>query len=404
MSTLRARAATLVSNLFRVGDRQPLAKPALVVLLFLDAFILVSIFDGLAEHTGQLATPADRVPAVCVSMVIERGWDETSRLDRLREAIPYDRSPYPDPPRVEVHPICAPLLAAVDAVGANAELAELLRSRAGVRRELQALEASLAPIRPANDTALLETIAGRPGVAIASIEAELRQKTAAQETLRATLRTLDAALLGAPEVAALVSRVAALRDADRLRLEGELRRLTFWFPLKRLGMELVFLVPLLGVFLAWTVRSARRGPGVQTLVASHLLFVAAIPVFLKVVEAVYEVIPKRLLAAVMALLVRLNLVAVWHYLVIAVAIGVALAVIYVVQRRLFSPERLAQRRISRGLCQDCGSRLPAGARACPACGFAQLRRCPACGGEAHVRAAHCAGCGADVRGGAPAVS
>jgi hypothetical protein len=405
MSTLRARAATLVSNLFRTGERQPLAKPALVVLLFLDVFILVSIFDGLAEHTGQLATPSERVPPVCVQMVIDRSWDETSRLERLGEAIPRDRAPSPDSPRVEVHPLCAPLLEGVKAVGADEEIAAALRSRDDLRRELQHLERALASLRPAYDTALLETVAGRPGPEIAAIATELREKTAALETLRAQLATIDAALLGAPAVATLFGRLDALRDADRVRLESDLRRLTFWFPLKRLGMELLFLVPLLGVFLAWTVRSARRGPGVQTLVASHLLVVASIPVLLKAFEAVYEVIPKRLLAAVIALLARLNLVAIWHYLVIGVSVLVALALIYVVQRRLFSPERLALRRIARSLCQDCGTRLPPGARACPACGFAQFRRCPACSGSAHVRAAHCAECGADLRrgeGAAPA--
>jgi hypothetical protein len=403
MSKLRARAATLLSNLFRVGDRQPLAKPALVVLLFLDAFVLVSIFEGLAEHTGQLATPFARVPHVCVEMVIERRWGEADRLDRLRQAIPFDRSPYPGAPAVEVHPLCAPLLDGLRAVGEDAEVASALRARGDVTAELGRLEGAMASLRPAYDTALLETAAGRPGPAIPAIEAELRQKTAALDGLRAHLATIDAALLGAPAVAALFAQLSGLGDRDRLRLESDLRRLTFWFPLKRLGMELLFLVPLLGLFLGWTVRSARRGPGVQTLVASHLLVVACVPVFLKVIEAVYEVIPKRLLAAVIALLARLNLVALWHYLVIALGIAVALGLIYLVQRRLFSPGRLAQRRIARGQCQDCGGRLPPSARACPSCGFAQFRRCPACSGSAHVRAAHCAECGADLRAGeAPA--
>jgi hypothetical protein len=166
-------------------------------------------------------------------------------------------------------------------------------------------------------------------------------------------------------------------------------------------MDLLFLGPLLAAFIAWNVRSARRGPGVQTLVSSHLVVVAFVPVFLKVLEAVYEVIPKRLLAAAMALLVRLNLVAMWHYLVIATAVAAALLAIYVAQRKLFSRERVLERRIAKGLCQDCGRHLPAGARACPFCGFAQFGRCPACGGSAHVRASHCRECGAAL---APAVT
>jgi hypothetical protein len=404
MSTLRARVAALWANLSRVGDRQPLARPALVVLLFLDAFILVSIFDGLDEHTRQLASPSERVPPACVEMVVERRWTETSRLDRLQAEVrlePWAREP--DGRAAAVHPRCAPLLQAVDAVGRSAELARALRSRSEVQAEVRELDVALASLRPAHDTALLETVAGRrDGPRIAAIERELREKTAALETARARLQTIEAALLAAPEVAALVERLSALGEDDRLRLESDLRRLTFWFPLKRLGMELLFLVPLLGAFLAWNARSVRRGSGVQALVSSHLVVIAFVPVFVKVVEAVYEVIPKRLLARLLELLVRLKLVAMWHYLVIAVAVLSGLALIYVVQRKLFSRERLLERRIAKGLCQACGKRLPPGARACPFCGFAQFARCPACGGSAHVQASHCADCGAALRGAAPA--
>ena len=43
-------------------DHQPLSRAALVVIVFLDLFILTSIFDGLADHTAQLAGPDQRVP------------------------------------------------------------------------------------------------------------------------------------------------------------------------------------------------------------------------------------------------------------------------------------------------------------------------------------------------------
>jgi hypothetical protein len=406
MRRLGRRLAGLWENLSRVGEGQPLARPALVVLLFLDAFILVSIFDGLEEHARQLASPSERVPRACVEMVVERSWTATSRLDRLHGAVRFRGSPgEAEAGAPAVHPLCAPLLAALDAVAGSPELARALRTRSEVQSEVRDLDVALASLRPARDTALLESVAGKPaGPSIAAIERELREKTSALEAARARLQTIEAAVEAAPEVAALAQRLAAVRDEDRVRLESDLRRLTFWFPLKRLAMELLFLVPLLGAFLAWNVRSARRGLGVQTLVSSHLLVVASVPLLAKVVEAVYEVIPKRLLASLIELLVRLNLVAVWHYLVIAVAIFAALALVYLVQRKLFSRERLLEKRIARGLCQGCGKRLPAGARACPFCGFAQFARCPACGGFAHVQASHCADCGAALGGaGAPGV-
>lgn len=90
----------------------------------------------------------------------------------------------------------------------------------------------------------------------------------------------------------------------------------------------------------------------------------------------------------------MKLVALWHYLVMALAVAFALAAVLLIQRRLFSRERLLEKRIAKGQCQQCGKRLPAGARACPSCGFGQYRTCPRCDGATPVHARHCTACGA----------
>ncbi len=399
LGAVRRRLATLWTDLSQVGERQPFHRAALVVVLLLDVFILVSIFEGLDAHTEQLTTPEDRVPPACAEIVIERGWNETSRLDRLAAAVEA-RAAHDEPvgrPARAVHPICAPLLDTVDAVRKDEELVRALRGRRRVQAEVRDLDAALSALRPSYDTALLQSMARAPaGPPIATIEMEVREKTGALEKARAHLGTIDAALDGAPPVATLWSRLARIRDDDRERLESDLRRMRFWFPVERLGMQLLFLLPLFAVFWAWSVRSARAGRGVQTLVASHLLVVSFVPILGKVLEAVHEIIPKRLLARLISLLAALNLVALWHYAVIAAAVGAALLVVWVAQRKLFSQEKLLEKRIAKGLCQSCGKRLPAGARACPFCGFGQFARCPVCGGFAHVCATHCGECGAPV--------
>lgn len=401
LGAMRTKLAKVWTDLAHVGERQPLNRAVLVVLVFLDLFVLVSIFDGLDAHTRQLTSPDERVPETCVEIVIDRSWNETNRLDRLAAAVQRLVPPYGEraEPRRPLHLLCAPLVGAVDAVLEDDTLVRTLRARGRAQGELRDLDAALSALRPAYDTALLQGVAKQPDPpAIPTVEKELREKTGALEAARAQLATLDSALDGSPRVAALWQRVASVREEDRATLEADLRRMTFWFPLKRLGMQLLFLLPLFAVFYAWSARSARRGRGVQSLVASHLLVVAFVPIFLKLVEALYDVIPKRLIAKLLALLASLNLVALWHYLVIAVAVAGTLLLVVVGQRKLFSREKLLERRIARGLCQDCGKRLPAGARACPFCGFAQFERCPGCGGSAHACASHCAECGVALRG------
>jgi RNA polymerase subunit RPABC4/transcription elongation factor Spt4 len=89
----------------------------------------------------------------------------------------------------------------------------------------------------------------------------------------------------------------------------------------------------------------------------------------------------------------LKLVAIWHYLIIALAVAAALFLIYIFQKKLFSREKLIERRISKGDCQRCGKHLPAGSQACPFCGFAQFKPCSSCGKLMHVHGRFCRECG-----------
>jgi len=170
--------------------------------------------------------------------------------------------------------------------------------------------------------------------------------------------------------------------------------LNFWYPVKKLAMQLLFLLPLFAVFYAWNSASIKGSRSLQTLVSSHLLVVSFIPIFCKIIETVYDIIPKQLLHKLIALLTSLKLVAIWHYLIIALAIGAALFLIYIFQKKLFSREKLIERRIAKGECQQCGKHLPTGARACPFCGYVQFSNCPACGKPKHSQAHHCWACGA----------
>jgi len=129
------------------------------------------------------------------------------------------------------------------------------------------------------------------------------------------------------------------------------------------------------------------------LVSAHLVGVSFIPILCKTLETVYDIIPKKLLKRLIDLLESLKLVAIWHYLVMALAIVAALFLIYIFQKKLFSKEKLMERRIAKNECQQCGKRLPVGAQACPFCGLAQFKSCCNCSMLMHVHGKYCQQCG-----------
>ena len=129
----------------------------------------------------------------------------------------------------------------------------------------------------------------------------------------------------------------------------------FWYPVKRLGMQMLFLLPLFAIFYVWNNASIRKSRGIQALVSSHLLVVSFIPIFFKIIETVYDIIPKKLLKKLIDLLESLKLVAIWHYFVIALAVAAALFLIYIFQKKLFSREKLIERRIAKDSARSAAS-------------------------------------------------
>jgi len=377
-------------------DDQPLGKAALVIVLFLDIFILVAIFNGLGAHTRQLSSPEEYIPYSCREIVINRHWNPTNRMDNLSSlVISSGNSYYPvEEKKKDQHPVCGPYSDLLGQIEHDKDLTRIFEDRNKADLEAKELQRGIDNLKGAYDTSLLETIAQQEShTKVDATMKDFQQKTSALNVLKNRIASLEQTINRDARVTLLWEKIQALTEDDRQHVLTDLRRLNFWYPVKKLGMQLIFLLPLFAVFYAWNTMSIRKNRGVQTLVSSHLLAVSFIPIFCKIIETIYEIIPKKLLKQLIDLLESLKLVAIWHYLVIATAVVAALFLIYLFQKKLFSREKLLERRISKGECQQCGKHLPAGAHACPFCGFIQFTPCGYCNKPTHVHGKFCRECG-----------
>lgn len=378
-------------------DDQPLGKAALVIVLFLDIFILVAIFNGLAAHTRQLSSPEEYIPYSCREIVIERHWNPTNRMDNLSSLVLSSSTIYypVDEKKKDLHPVCKPYIDLIGQIEKDKELTRIFEDRNKSDLEARELQRGIDNLKGAYDTSLLETIAQQQEsqTKVDATKKDFQQKTSALNILKNRIASLEETINRDAKVTLLWEKIQGLTETDRQQVRTDLRRLNFWYPVKKLGMQLIFLLPLFAIFYAWNALSIRKNHGVQTLVSSHLLVVSFIPIFCKIIETIYDIIPKKLLKQIIDLLESLKLVAIWHYLVIAAAVIAALVLIYLFQKKLFSREKLLERRISKGDCQQCGKHLPAGANACPFCGFAQFTLCGHCSKPTHVHGKFCRECG-----------
>ena len=390
------KLVNIKAHLTRLDDQQ-LGKAALIIILLLDIFILIAIFNGLDEHTKQLSSPYEYIPNACREIVINRHWNPTNRTDNLSHIIISSSTSYYqiEEKKKERHPVCVAYVDLFDQIKNDKVLTSIFEDRHKSEREAKELQRGIDNLKGAYDTSLLETMAKQQEnqTKVDATKTDFQQKANTLNILKNRIVSLEQTINGDAKVKLLWEKLQDLREQDRQKLVTDLRRLNFWYPVKRMGMQMIFLLPLFAAFYAWNSTSIKKSRGVQTLVSSHLLAVSFIPIFCKIIETVYDVIPKILLKRIMDLLESLKLVAIWHYLVIALAVAAALFLIYIFQKKLFSHGKLIERRISKGECQHCGKHLPAGSQACPFCGFAQFKSCSNCNMLMHVHGKYCRECG-----------
>jgi hypothetical protein len=380
-------------------DNQPIGRAALSILIFLDLIILISIFDGLSEHTRQLNTPSQLIPQYCRDIVIENEWNGTSRLSKLARVVTDARGSYYLKDKreraLERHPVCAPIAQLLFSLEDDVDVSEKLKRSLDISNQIEQLDSTLKYINSAYDTSLLEDIAdqNQDRENVESLRKDFAVKTGSLNQLTDSQRTLITSLEQDRRIRELFALVDSFTEQDRNSLKEDLRQLNFWYPVKRLGMEMIFLLPLFMIFYFWNMKSLAASRPFQTLVSSHLLVVVFIPVVFKIVELIYDILPKKIFKQLIDWLESLQLVALWYYLMMAVIIIAALALIYLFQKKLFSRERLMVKRISKGECQNCGTRLPEKSSACPFCGFEQFKHCNNCDKPTYVFGKFCKECG-----------
>ncbi|MFT7371919.1 MAG: hypothetical protein ACI9T9_000598 [Oleiphilaceae bacterium] len=380
-------------------NNQPIGKAVLTIVLFLDLFILISIFQGLSDHTSQLATPYEFIPQHCRDIVIDEDWNEDNRLVKTAIIATRSRNSY----RYingknwlkDAHPICLPIIEMLRAIEKNTTLTGDLNTFLRNRNQSDQVKLEIERSRSAYDTSLLEVIADENnGIEnTKSLKKQVRTLTEKLNVLASEEANYVSVFMQDEQIIQLFRLIETSPKENREVLLEELRNLNFWYPVKRLGMELLFLLPLIIIFFLWNSKSITASRPYQSLVSSHLLVVVFIPVVFKLLELVYDIMPKKILKYVIQLLESLNLVAIWHYLMMGAGIMAAMALIYFMQKKIFSPEKLMQKRITKCLCQNCGVHLPREDKSCSICGFKQYRNCSHCKKETYVNGKFCKECG-----------
>lgn len=404
--SILSKIQTVFSRLRSISSNEPLSGLSLIIILFLDIFVLVSLFQGLSDQTASFTTPADIIPYNCQTIAIEtENSTKTQKIEQILSQVrnyqydtysSYKYTPSEGRHPEDLHPDCLDIQTSFGKLQNDADFLKLLDVRDQISNQKISIESEINRLKGGYDTVLLEKIANQPAsqsiseTSSETIRQDIQKRTEELEQLRAEER----ANLVLIEQNSNLQAILTLLTPERAKsLRATLSSLEFSYPLKRLGVELLFLIPLFLLVWFWNSRSIARENGAQSLVSSHLLVVIFFPIFWKICEGVLEIIPERFLQAIMKFLQDLQILMLWYYFLILLAIGATLAIIYFLQKKVFSHKRLVEKRVEHSECQFCGKHLREADLFCPFCGEGQFRKCTKCKEDTYRELPICRKCG-----------
>lgn len=206
-----------------------------------------------------------------------------------------------------------------------------------------------------------------------------------------------------PKVATLEMREKAIRDSltpfdNELRekysaLLKEYRSQWRWYEFKIFLLEVLFVFPFFVLVLWWYLKLlARSSP--YTIIFTVLLGVASVLLLRVLIGWFWSLFLARLIQALWEFMQRFALLeSLIFYGGMILSIALFGGAVYMVQKRIFDPRRVAARRLRKNQCPNCETTLDLAENFCPNCGHRISEKCTACGNDRFVDLGVCPHCG-----------
>ncbi len=416
----------LINRFFRKSstlNRQSLNVPSLIVIVFVDIFILANVFFGLNDISNWHLSPNQTYPCYNEWQDYRDSKAAGKDYEILRRSLTW-AAPLNSYVPIAIDPSTPNRVSSRTAyqsltVGHLGQVSSQCLDYAGLKDALRTpenqktgatidaklekiskLESRNQTIRSQYDSTLLEKVAGQPrNQSINNLSAEqAKQKVDANNAeisqLKQEITALKQTLFDQPTAKALLSQLQSQEAFGTI--EKGYRHAAFWYPSIQLAFQALFLLPLMAIAYAIHRFAVRKNYGLVALISWHLLIIATIPALLKVFEFLQVgVLIQWLITTIGRILGGLLFLV--SYIQIALIPLVGFGLIKLIQRLSKSSGNAqvqAANRIAQSRCLRCAQKVREGDAHCAHCGYQQYADCPSCHAMTHRQMPHCTHCGA----------
>lgn len=346
------------------SNKSDLNLISFVLLLLSDIFIAVILFFGLSQQIDQFTNEYEYFPSEYRNMLINNDWVENNVIEKISyKLLNSTRSTYDKNTKIDkLHPKCR-------------EISELFD-------------------RLESDSILMEDFTSYERL-LNNYEALFFEEKKSQEglQLQEEIVTLSQSIENKPQVRNLIETIFI---NQKLEYTNEIQQFRKLFALRRAIFDFLFLLPVLAAFIFWNRKSFNKGKYIQTIISSHTILLAFLPITFESIRLVIEVIPKILLKTVYDFLLKLNLIIFWYYAVLIISIGFIVFLIWIFQTKIFTKEKYRIKQYEKHKCMICNTKIDYNENNCPACGAKINISCPLCKKDTINLLPFCVNCGNEL--------
>ncbi len=391
-------------NKTRIINNQPLNKVSLIVIIFIDIFILVNVFTGLNDISRWYISPSQAYPCYSEWKDYRTQTNKDKDYQILQNHLRNNTNNQPfqqiDPQNEarnlgNVSKTCLQFADTKKKIN-NLQNQQIIKAIDLKQGQISKFEESNRNIRTQYDSTLLEKIAGQAreqsinSVAAEKAKQQLEQNQSKISNLKNEISNLKNELLTKPEI---TNYITLLKDANQFnRVEKGYQKASFWYPSIQLVFQAFFLLPLIIIALSVHNFAQRRGYGLISLMSWHLLVIFSIPLLLKIFEFLQiGVVFKFVFDIIQTLFGGLLFLISYVYILLIPLIG--FGIIKFFQKIVFNTKLQAAKRVEQVRCINCAKKIRHHDNYCPHCGYDQLIECPNCHNRTYKYLPYCKHCG-----------
>lgn len=199
-TSILAKIQSVFSRLRSIGNNEPISGLSFIIIIFLDIFVLIALFQGLSDQTASFTTPSDVIPYNCQSIAIDtQNYDKSQKIIRLLSQArsyqydsytSYDYTPSEGRHPASLHPECRKIEELFTKMRNDADFYKLLDVREQILNRKSSIESDMSRLKGSYDTVLLEKIANQPKdqsiseTSAGTIKQDLQKRTEELEKVR----------------------------------------------------------------------------------------------------------------------------------------------------------------------------------------------------------------------------